>query len=385
MTRTPLSLGRLARLLASAGILAAVLLWLSSSGLEPVDLGTGDKLIGRPGVGRFLVGDGQGWRSLSAGPRSPSEGWALPEGLIGLPALASDGSAMALLPTGLVRVGQDGELQNGPDLPADDGGLDWELLGLDGSDLPVLAAQGEGGRRLAVIAGDGEGWLELSDADGFASLPEGAEVLLSKARRALAYRGHDCWEAWVFDDGSVRRVTAADCSGGFGVFSPEGDALILDGPTKGIYRLELDSGRFSFMASGNLGYSERVPFSAGFRGDPLLMVAPVRDNEGYLQLMQTHLRGGGRYGISTGAVHHYHVTSSHDGRYLAYCQATFNEDEATPIDEVLYLFDFDIGRAVYDFERLGGGSLQGPLFVGDGPMMVFVARGRVLLIDPRND
>ena len=139
------------------------------------------------------------------------------------------------------------------------------------------------------------------------------------------------------------------------------------------------------MASGNLGFSTRVPFSAGFRGDPLLMVAPVRDNEGYLQLMQTHLRGGGRYGISTGAVHHYHVTISHDGRYLAYCQATFNEDEETPIDEALYLFDFDVGRAVYDFERRGGGPLQGPLFVGDGPTMVFVAQGRVLLIDPTND
>ena len=386
MIRTPLSLGRVARLLVSAGILAAVLLWLASSGYEPADLGLGEQLIGRPGVGRFLVGGPQGWRSLDAEARDPAAGWALPDGLIGLPALAADGSSMALLPTGLVRVGDNGELRDGPELPGDDGGRSWELVGLDGSDRPVLATQsGDGSRRLLVMDKLGAGWLELTDSDGLAVLPKGTEVLLSKARRALAFLGQGCWEAWVFDEGIVRRVTAADCSGGFGVFSPEGDALILDGRTDGIYRLELDSGRFSFMASGNLGYSERVPFSAGFRGDPVLMVSPVRDNEGNLQIMQTHLWGGSRYGITIGAVHHYHVTSSHDGRYLAYCQATFDEGGETAFDEALYLFDFDVGRAVYDFERRGGGLRRGPLFVGDGPNMVFVANGRVLLLDPRDD
>lgn len=385
MSRTRFSAARALRLLVSAGILAAVLLWLSSPSLQPIDLGSAEQLLGRPGVGRFIVGDARGWRSLSTEARTPSEAWALPTELIGRPALVSDGSALCLLDGGLVVLGLDGELRPGPELPPDAVGSSWELIGVDAGDRPVLACETVAGRRLLVVEDEGGGWLELSSRKRFASPPPGAEILLSSTRRALAYRGEECWEAWVFDSSPVRRFSAADCSGHSAVFSPEGDALILDGRTDGIYRLELDSGRITFMAKGNLGHSRRVPFAAGFRGDPLLMVAPVRDNEGYLQIVQTHLHGGGRYGISTGAVHHYHAACSQDGRYLAYCQATFDEGGEAAIDEALYLFDFDVGRAVYDFERRSDGSPRGPLFVGDGPNLVFVADGRVLMLDPGDD
>ncbi|MFT7462606.1 MAG: hypothetical protein ACI9EF_000947 [Pseudohongiellaceae bacterium] len=382
MSRTRFTSASALRLVVSAGILVAVLVWLGSSGLEAVDLGAGEQLLGRPGVTRFLVGGAQGWSSLSAEVRVPGEAWEFPAGVIGQPALASDGGAMALVPQGLLWLGQDGDVLPGPEMPPAALGDQWELIGLDGSDRPVLACETEAGRRLFVVADEGFGWRELSADQGPAAPPPGAEVLLSTARRALAFRRADCWEAWVFDGNPVRRLRATGCLGASAVFSPEGDALILDGRIDGIYRLELNSGRLVFMATGNLGLSDRVPFSAGFRGDPLLMVAPVRDNEGYLQILQSNLLGGGRFGITTGAVHHYHASSSKNGRYVSYCQATFEEGAQGAIDETLYLFDFEVARAVYKFKRLGGGAFRGPLFVGDGPNWVFIANGRVLLLDP---
>jgi hypothetical protein len=353
--------------------------------MTPVDLGEADQLVGRPGVDRFLLGGPGGWRALTARAHLPDDAVDLPPGLIGLPALASDGSVLALIDSELVVIANDGAIRQGPELPPSSVGSNWELIGVDAADRPVLACQTNAGRRLLVVETEGDGWLQIAGQDSYASPPAGADVLLSTKRRALAHPGEAGWEVWLFDEFPARRLIAMECTGSSAVFSPLGDALIVDGRTDGIYRLELASGQISFMAAGNLGHSQRVPFSAGFRGDPVLMVAPVRDSEGYLQIVQTHLSGGGRYGISTGAVHHYGVTASQAGRYLAYCQASFDEEGDGTIDESLYLFDFDVGRAVFSFERAGGRKTAGPQFIGTGPTLVYIADGRAWLLDPRDD
>lgn len=368
----------------AAGILVAAIWWLTLPGMAPVDLGAADQLVGRPGAERFLLQGPDGWRVLTTSARSPDDALDLPKGIKGRPALASDGSVLALIGGALVVMAKDGEILPGPDMPPSSVGSNWELIGVDAADRPVLACETEAGRRLLVVETESEGWLQIATQGSFASPPSPADVLLSATRQALAYRGESGWEVWLFDDLPARRLVARQCSGSSAVFSPLGDALILDGRTDGIYRLEFESGQVNFMAKGNLGHSEFVPFSAGFRGDPMLMVAPVRDAEGYLQIVQTHLSGGGRYGISTGAVHHYGVTASHGGRFLAYCQASFDEDEGGTIAETLYLFDFEVGRAVFSFDRAGGQETAGPRFVGTAPTLVFVADGRALLLDPRD-
>jgi len=384
-------------------VLAAAVWWIVRPPVALDDLGPAMRLVTRDGVPLILVGDAAGdWRALPQSARTPEDGYLLPPGLRGRPFLDAQGGVVALHAHGVVRL-VEGKPELEMPLPdvlrVDDAspgmtpaaprapGREVQLVGLDAADEPVLLWQSPEGSRLFVRVRIADDWRLLELPDGEPASPvggPGARLVLSPAQRALAFLGRDGWEAWLYETTPVRRRVASGCSGAQALFTPDGAALVLDGKVKGLWRLELEEDTLHFMAEGNLGHHERIPFSAGFRQIPTddspgiatLMVAPQSDYQGFLQIVQTHLSGGGRWSFGGGFLHHYEPAVSPDGRWLTYVQAQLDADV---LDEELYLFDFEHPDrpALALARRTGGRPGQGPAFVGDGSVLVFIARGRV--------
>jgi len=394
---------RLFSTLAAVAVLALVLWWLLTPSLASLDLGPGDELRACPGAPIFVVRRGDSWYWLPAGASQASQAQALPDDLLDPPALCADGTLLLHLPGRLLRQAPDGT-RSELTLPAagSPGALGSagagagatamgagagqasadptppRLLGVDPAGQPVLS-QGDPPR---LWVAQGESWLPLIAGDVWASPPADASVLLSGAGPVLAYRGLAGWEAWSWDAGQVRRVLADACVGQDAVFTPDGAALVVEGRSDGLFRLDLASGGLAFMSNGNLGASQRVPFSAAYRGDPLLLNTSQRDREGFLQIFQNQLTGGARGSMTSGGLHHYLPAAAPDGRLLAYVQASFDEQGSDAFEESVYMLDFEQKLADEVLRRPGGRLHQGPVFVGRGSTLILLAGGRVHAIRP---
>jgi hypothetical protein len=255
----------------------------------------------------------------------------------------------------------------------------------------------DGGRRLVLCQGGPFGAAHLTPitpADGESHVPEGAALITSRRSRALAFLGPDGWEAWsVGDGGLARRAVAERCLRPGALFTPDGETLVVPGRVDGLYRLDLADGSMNFMVEGNPGLSRRVGQSWDFRQVPApdgglqwVLLSPQWDMESRLQIVQAHLRGAGREFMTLGGAHHYGVSLSRDGRLLAYTQAAFDEQENASFVEDVYLFGFDApgSPAILLESRRGGRSDQGPVFVGDGSSLVYLADGDAVRIDVRS-
>ena len=313
-----------------------------------------------------------------------------------MPALQADGSAYVLTDEGLrwmhgseaLMPGGEVLLVIGHDLlPAG-----CRLEGVVGGDLPLLsapmsAAGGPAGPRKLLLCEGAPKTPDLRtvfDAEGEAQLPAGAEPVLSRNSLAFAFVGARGWEAWSLDSPHLaRRVVAEGCARPGAVFTPDGRALVVPGRTDGLWLLGLADGRLDLMADGNLGVSRRVAHAVGFRAQPPLMVAPGWGLDGWLQIFQTHLSGGGRTAFGTGFMHHYGVVLSPDGNLMVYAQASFDEKSDEPFVEELYAFDFARpGEAAQQLDtRAGGGAAQGPYFVGDKGSLVYIAQGEARRVE----
>lgn len=397
---------RLLTLLALA-VLAAVIWWLTRPPVDVTELGPGARLVTRDGSGFFIVGNAASqWRVIPAEADSRGDTYPLPEGLRGWPAIDSKGNVHALheenvvclrkgaflrsveLPSG-TRPGRGGEAR-----PIASQRL--TLVGTDAADEPVLMWASPAGPRLFVRDTVDDSWRMLV-ADGAEAQPlpglDRSQLLLAPGRRALAFLGSEGWEAWLYGSGPIVRRVAEGCDGPQASFSPDGQALVVDGKVKGLWRLEMDDETLRFMAEGNLGHHERIPFAVAFRemesGDEssTVMVAPQRDAHGYLQIFQTHLSGGGRWSLGGGNVHHYAPTVSPDGRLLAYVQAEFDDHSSEAPLEDLYLMPLDQPErgAIHLDGRRGGRPGQGPVFVGDEHTLVYIADGRVKRLEFADD
>ncbi len=294
-------------------------------------------------------------------------------------------SSQALVPGGeIVAVRRAVDLPEGVRLEGVVGARDallsapvHELIpGAAGPDLRerrlFLCESGAGAARLVPVA----------DAAGEARVPAGREVLLGRAARELAFLGEQGWEAWSLgaDGGPARRAVAQDCSKPGALFVPQGGELLVRGRVDGLWLLSLHDGRMKLVGEGDLGVSRRVPMSYGWRFDPVRLVASHWDPNGWLQVFQTHVPSGTRWGFNLGFVHHYGVAMSADGRFMAYVQAVFDEDAEDPFVEHLYRFDFnqpELGAVEFGARR-GGHAGQGPVFIGSGGSLVFIANGEVM-------
>ena len=373
-------------------VLAALGWWLSRPAVTLDDLGPAVRIVTRPGVPLVVVSDlASSWRALPQSARSPRAGYPLPDGLRGIPCLDSRGRVVALYAQGIVRL-KDGALDDQLPLPeaitateAPEGGHQIVLMGVDAQDEPVLLWRSPAGLRLFVHATITDRWRLIADGEGRPAEPlDGTlkQLVLSDSRRALAFPGVDGWEVWLYDTTPVRRRVAEGCRGARAVFTPEGDALVLDGKVKGLWRLGLDDESLRFMAEGNLGHHEKVPFSYGFRdietpeGPATVLLVPQYDLHDYLQIGQTHLTGGGRWSFEGGSYHHYSPALGPHGNLLAYVQSDL---EGAGHDEEIYLFDFQRPdrSALLLARRRGGRPGQGPAFVGDGSVLMFIAGGRL--------
>ena len=379
--------------LLALGALVWVVLWLMSKREVQFRLGPGLELVASDGVDGFLVREAEGaWRLYDARSRSPQDGVAI-NGVAGRPALAADGGAFALQGEELLRVPRVGSDVAPLRVPVRAGVM---LLGVAGGDQAVLAAPDENGVRELLVLADGTGndgdggphLLPLHDAAGPARLPAGAsadDVVCAGAGPAVAVRTPLGWEAWRWDEsGSARRELAEGCTRAGALFRPDGRALIVPGKVDGLWTLSLADGQMGLMAEGNLGTSRRVPPSAAFRDTDqnTRLVAPGWNLDGWLQIYQTHLFGGGRWGVQIAFTHHYGVAVSQDGRFLAYCQAQFDEQGSEPFDEQLYVMDFEEAVGTVSVgSRRGGVPWQGPHFVGSGASLVYLADGEVLRIE----
>lgn len=392
------SLRRLLFAAIALAILAWVGSWLFARQTVRFDLGPGEALVARDGVDAFAVREAAGaWRLYDAAARRRDEGLPLPLGAVDPPCLAADGSAWLLDDTGLSRTapraagGETTRVAPAALLPPG-----TRLRGLSGETVPVLDAPGDDeARRLLLLLGAappaGDTALQLlplQDAQGPARLPAGAsdaDLACSPFGPALALRTPRGWEAWTFEPtGAARRLLAEGCAAPGAVFTPDGRALILPGRVSGLWTLSLADGRMSQMAEGNLGLSRRVPYGFAFRGrgEHVRLVAPQWSLDGWLQLCQTHLFGGGRSFVGISFTHHYAVTVSADGRFMAYAQAHFDEAGDAPFEEDLYVVDFDQAvSTVKVATRHGGLPLQGPHFVGRGAALVFLAEGQVQRVE----
>ena len=372
-------MSRILSTLLALAVLAVVVSWLLGP-CQPVDdLGPGDELLGSPGAPVFLVRRGTSWFALPAEARDGMSAMALPADLRGRPALAPDGTLTWLGSDGVARR-RDGMPLDPLPLPGDVG--PWSLAGVDGTGEPVLVG-GTTQAGLSVHVRDGAGWTRLVASDGEPARPAATDDLVFPAEgRAAAFRGTRGWEAWTWGAGAIVRCRAEGCLGVQALFAPDGRALIIEGRTDGLFRLELPSGRLEFMALGNLGASRRVPYSSAFRGDPVLLLAPQWDVDGLLQVFQTHLAGGGRQSLTTGGEHHYGPAVSHDGRRVTYLQARFDEQGEDEIEESIYVHDLQLGLAEQLLRRRGGARGAGPVFVGTGSTLVLLTEGRVRSIRP---
>jgi hypothetical protein len=402
---------RLLSLLALA-LLVGVVWWFVRSKLAFDDLGPGVRIVTRPGVDLIVVGDAAfRWTAFPADAHTRRDGYPLPEGLRGVPALDGTGALHGLFEHAVVRL-RGGAVEGSLRLPEllggepepvrpkgrranqDDARL--ELVGVDGADQPVLFWRSPKGGRVFVRSPDLQEWRLLELEGEPARLPPGIrgdDVVLSHGSRALAFLGRQGWEAWSYGSELAVRRVALDCVGAQAIFTPDGTALVVDGKVKGLWRLELAEQSLRFMADGNLGHTERVPFSACFRevgstdDADMLLVSPQRDHSNYLQIVQTHLSGGGRLSFGQGFMHHYLPAVSLDGRRLAYVQAKIDAGGTEAIQEELFLFDFahpnDIAQALGS--RRGGRPGQGPGFVGDGDVLVFIAQGRIRRLEIDDD
>jgi len=381
------------------GILVAVVWWLARAPFVVADLGPGTHLVTRPNLEFVLVGNAAGeWRVVSREGDSGADGFALPPGLRGWPALDSKGDIYALHEEKIICL-RDGAFLKSVELPKkskeEGSGRLWsidaedmKLAGVDAADQPVLMWLSPEGPRLFVRDVEKETWQLLAVGDDEAQPAPGLkrdQLLLAPGRRAVAFPGSDGWEAWVYGSGTVTRRVAEECRGLQAAFSPTGDALIVDGKVKGLWRLELEEETLRFMAEGNLGHHDRIPFSVAFRElepgkeSSVVMAAPQRDLHGYLQIFQTHLSGGGRWSLGGGAVHHYAPAFSVDGSLLSYVQADFDDSSSDAPFEDIYLMNLAAPQrgAMHLASRRGGRPGQGPVFVGDGHALVYIAGGRV--------
>jgi hypothetical protein len=376
-----------------------VVWWLARAPFVVADLGPGTHLVTRAGLEFVLVGNAAAeWRVVFTEGDSKDGGYALPAGLRGWPALDSKGDIHALHGEQVVCL-RKGAFFKSVELPSESKtgrigkarSVDAEhvkLVGTDAADQPVLMWLSPGGPRLFVRDVDNESWQLLAVGDDEAQPIAGIkrdQLLLAPGRRAVAFPGRDGWEAWLYGSGPVVRRIAEECRGPQAAFSPGGDALIVDGKVKGLWRFEMEEGTLRFMAEGNLGHHDRIPFSVAFRelepGDEstMVMAAPQRDLHGHLQIFQTHLSGGGRWSLGGGSVHHYAPAFSEDGQLLSYVQADFDDSSSDAPFEDIYLMNLAAPQrgAMHLASRRGGRPGQGPVFVGDGHALVYIAGGRV--------
>ena len=391
---TPGSLRRALIALMALLAIAAGVRWLMSRPVVRFSLGRASALVAAPGVKSFVVReDGDLWRLYGASARQPDDGQLLPGPVLGLPALQADGSVFVLTADGLRWMHGSQPFVPGGEvllviahdlLPAD-----CRLEGVVGGQLPLLSAPvsasaGPTGPRKLLLCEGAPKTPELRnvfDADSEAQLPAQVVPLLSRDSLAVAFQGERGWEAWSLETPHLaRRVVAEGCTKPGAVFTPDGRALIVPGRVDGLWLLGLQDGRLNLMAEGNLGVSRRVEHRVGFRSQPPVMVAPGWGLDGWLQIFQTHLSGGGRTGFGNSFMHHYGVVLSTGGNLMTYAQASFAEASDTPFVEDLYLFDFaQPGEAAVLLDsREGGGSAQGPYFVGDSGSLVYIARGEAM-------
>jgi hypothetical protein len=390
-------LRRLILPLLAVAVLAGVVNWLLSKHVVRFRLGPGDEIAGFPGADAFAVREPDGlWRLYDAAAREPDDGVLLPTGLLGRPAIGPDGGAVSLTEAGLLhttpaRFGGSTKCM----VPADKLPADARLVGLAAGAVPVLAAPAaDGASELVAVLGpagcngDGPYLLSLRDAQGPARLPADAveaDVLCAPGGAAIALRTPRGWEAWRWDEsGAMRRALAEGCDRPGAVFTPDARHLIVPGKVDGLWQLALADGRMSLMAEGNFGLSRRVPGATAFRdaGENLRLVAPQWNLDGWLQIYQTHLFGGGRWCMSISFTHHYGVALSADGRFMAYCQAQFDEAGDAPFVEEIFVVDFEESvDTVFVGSRTGGAAHRGPLFVGTGASLVYLADGDVLRIE----
>ena len=390
-------LRRLILPLLALAVLVAVVAWLMSRHVVRFRLGPGEELVGCAGADGFAVCESDGlWRLYDAAARSSDDGVALPTGVLGRPAIGPDGGAFALADGGLLHTApaHAGGLTRLL-IPAQDLPQGARLLGLADGSQPVLAATAaDGTRELLVVPGafaaDGDGprLLHLHDTQGPARLSGDAgeaDVVCSPASAAVALLTPLGWEAWSWDAGGrVRRALAEGCDRKGALFTPDARSLIVPGKVDGLWMLSLADGRMSLMAEGNFGLSARVPASSAFRdrGEHVRLVAPQWSRDGWLQIYQTHVFGGGRWGFGISFTHHYGVALSADGRFIAYCQAQFDEHGQELFVEDLLVVDFEESEAtVHVGSRRGGLAHQGPLFVGPGASLVYLADGDVQRIE----
>ncbi|GJM21573.1 MAG: hypothetical protein DHS20C15_14880 [Planctomycetota bacterium] len=368
-------------LLLAVAVLVGCVLWLTAPpSVRSADEGAALRVIGCSGARGLLVERAPGrweWRREPVGATQPT--WlALPDTPLGLPRLDSAGRVHWLGDTGVALFRGEGDPEWCPPPLEARGTL--QLVGVDHDNQPVLREEHAEGDRLFVRT-EALGWILLSEPAGRAAVPADSHVLLHEHRAALAFRGAEGWEAWLHDAVPARRLVARRRRGDDAVFTPDGRALIVEGIVDGLDRLELDESHMRFMADGNFGDSSRVPFSAGIRGDPPLLASVMHDTQGFLQVIQTHLGGGGRHQFTTGQLQHYLPRVSPSGRWLSYAQADFELQGDDAFREDLYLFDFDgQGRPARLLgSRSGGHPHQGPLFLGDGGRLAWIADGRLLV------
>jgi hypothetical protein len=394
MRRTiPGTLRRFVLGLAALLLLAAAVHWIISQPVVRFSLGKASALVAAPGVPSFAVReDGDLWRLYGTSARKREDGQPLPGPVLGLPALQADGSVFVLTAEGLrwmhgsqpLVPGGEVLLVIGHDLlPAG-----CRLEGVIGGSLPLLsaplsAAAGPNGPRKLLLCEGAPKTPELRDVfdtESEAQLPADAPLVLSRGSLALAFPGAHGWEAWSLETPHLaRRVVAEGCTRPGAVFLPDGHALVVPGHTDGLWLLSLKDGRLDLMAEGNPGVSRRVEHRVGFRTQPPLMVAPGWGIDGWLQIFQTHLSGGGRTAFGSGFMHHYGVDLSTDGNLMVYAQASFDEKSDEPFEEQLYLFDFAThSEAVQLDSRQGGLTAQGPYFVGDSGSLVYIAHGEAM-------
>lgn len=372
-------------------VLVGVGWWLASKPVVRFSLGPADELIAEPGIDSFLLHvPDVGWSVHTLASRASTDGRPLGGDVIGRPALLSSGSVVELTPRGLewVRVGNvivpGGEqaLLCARDLLPAEVALEGTIGGKDA----LLSSPYESGRRLFLCPGSPmtkPALYPVADREGQALVPAGAPLLLARAARALAFLGADGWEAWTLSDtGLAERVVAPGYTKPGAIFTPDGRSLIFPGKVDGIFRLTFDDGKNNLMCGGNIGTSRRVPQSWAFAQDPLRLVTPQRDLDGWLQVAFVHVQGPSR-NFTSGGSHHYGVAMSQDGRMLAYVQSPFDEPSDEPFVEDVYLFDFantDAGAEQID-SRDGGRLLQGPCFVGEHSALVYLAGGEAIRID----